>query len=92
MNDNEQDFSPDPNWIVLADGAGLVASVQPEAAELAAIMAGIGPGPEIPANTPVESPGQQPDERPAESPEEHPDSRPQEHPDDAPTEVPPQQP
>ena len=88
MSDND-DFSRDPGWIVLADGAGLVASVQPEAAELATMMAGIpGPGPGNPGNAPVESPPQGPEQRPDESPEEHPDSVPLDDPDAPPGEGP----
>ena len=87
MSDND-DFSRDPGWIVLADGAGLVASVQPEAAELATMMAGIpGPGPGNPGNAPVESPPG-PEQRPDESPEEHPDSVPPDDPDAPPGEGP----
>jgi len=80
MSDKD-DFTPDPDWIVLADGAGLIASVQPEAAELATMLAGIpGRGPATPENTPVESPAQRPEPRPDESPEEHPDSVPPDDP------------
>ena len=97
MNITDRTDGTDGAWIMLADRAGLVACIAPEADELARIMQGMPgpgpgfPGPEIPAESPVESPLQQPDERPAESPEEHPDSPPPEHPDDVPDEIPKQQ-
>ena len=70
-------------WIALADGAGVIK--RNEGAPMHA-----GPGPDIPASSPVESPQQAPVEAPSGSPEEHPDSRPNESPGETPTELPPQ--
>jgi len=93
MMDIDRESKDDSNWIMLADGGGVIAAAPPEAAELARFMAGMPvPGPQIVPETPVEMPLEEPDERPAESPEEHPDSRPQEQPEGTPDDVPRTQP